>query len=73
MRAEQPGDLSLPTAAQFDLVGMETTLDQLQVSLLPRWNFSWCFNLANLDLKYSSQREHLKGRSWVWRIMCSCR
>lgn len=41
--------------------------------LLPKWNFSWCFNLANLDLKNSSQREHLKGRSWVWRIMCSCR
>lgn len=39
----------------------------------PKWYFSWCFSLANLDLKYSSQKEHLKGRSWVCRIMCSCR
>lgn len=39
----------------------------------PRWYFSWCLSLANLDLKYSSQKAHLNGRSWVCRIMCSCK
>lgn len=67
-------------SATVDLAGLTWIIQHVSVTvarfvtvLSPKWNFSWCFNLANLDLKYSSQREHLKGRSWLWRIMCSCR
>ncbi|TNN54367.1 hypothetical protein EYF80_035447 [Liparis tanakae] len=47
------------------------------VRLLPCNKHGWSYStgwkrLANRDLKCSSQKEHLKGRSWVCRIMCSC-